>query len=93
MAIQCPKCQFDNPEETLFCGKCGIKFSSPDDLSVKHTETLQAPREDLTTGATFAGRYQIVEATVKKNFTVPFPSETCCDLRSRIYLKISTISY
>ena len=61
MAIKCPKCQFDNPEETLFCGNCGTRFFSPDDLSVKHTETLQAPREELTTGVTFAGRYQIVE--------------------------------
>ncbi|MGD9347779.1 MAG: protein kinase, partial [Candidatus Aminicenantes bacterium] len=61
MTIQCPKCQFDNPDETLFCGKCGIRFSSRDDLSVKHTETLQAPREELTTGAMFARRYQIVE--------------------------------
>jgi serine/threonine protein kinase len=61
MTVQCPKCQFDNPEETLFCGKCGTRISLSDDLSVKHTETLQAPREELTTGATFAGRYQIVE--------------------------------
>ncbi len=61
MAIQCPNCQFDNPEETLFCGKCGTRFASPDDLSIKHTETLQAPREELATGATFARRYQIVE--------------------------------
>jgi hypothetical protein len=28
---------------------------------VEHTETLEAPREELTTGSTFAGRYQIIE--------------------------------
>ncbi|KPJ69992.1 hypothetical protein AMJ44_01555 [candidate division WOR-1 bacterium DG_54_3] len=22
MAIKCPKCHFDNPENTIFCGKC-----------------------------------------------------------------------
>jgi class 3 adenylate cyclase/tetratricopeptide (TPR) repeat protein len=24
--MQCPKCQFQNPEETRFCGECGAKF-------------------------------------------------------------------
>jgi uncharacterized membrane protein YvbJ len=26
----CPECRFDNPEGTLFCGKCGTKFHSPE---------------------------------------------------------------
>ena len=24
--MKCPKCQFENPEEMLFCGKCGAKL-------------------------------------------------------------------
>jgi ribosomal protein L40E len=24
--MKCPKCDFDNPEEIQFCGKCGSKF-------------------------------------------------------------------
>ena len=59
MTITCPKCQFDNPDETVFCGKCGTKFIAEDEIAV--TETLQAPGEELTTGSTFAGRYQIIE--------------------------------
>ncbi len=59
MAIKCPKCQFENPDDTLFCGKCGNKFASPEKVEV--TETLETPKEELTTGSTFAGRYQIIE--------------------------------
>ena len=26
MATKCPKCQFDNPPETIYCGKCGTRI-------------------------------------------------------------------
>ena len=60
MAKKCPNCQFDNPKETLYCGKCGTKFSSPE-LSDFPTTTLHTPLEELTRGTTFAGRYEIIE--------------------------------
>jgi len=59
VAVRCPKCQHENPDETVFCGKCGTKFDSPEEVKV--TETIEAPKEELTTGSTFAGRYQIIE--------------------------------
>ncbi len=58
MTIECPKCQFDNPNDTVFCGKCGTNFDEED---VVHTKTLETPTEELTTGSTFAQRYQIIE--------------------------------
>jgi serine/threonine-protein kinase len=33
----------------------------PEDIQVSPTKTLETPREELTTGSTFAGRYQIIE--------------------------------
>jgi serine/threonine protein kinase/Tfp pilus assembly protein PilF len=68
--MKCPKCQFDNPSDTYFCGKCGTKLSfvqghEPPEFGVVspvvQTETLQAPIRELATGATFAGRYQVIE--------------------------------
>ncbi len=59
MAITCPKCQADNPDTLKFCGDCGTQLLSAEDFSV--TKTIEAPREELTTGSTFAGRYQIIE--------------------------------
>jgi serine/threonine protein kinase/Tfp pilus assembly protein PilF len=32
-----------------------------DKIPIIHTETLETPKEELTTGSTFAGRYQIIE--------------------------------
>ena len=61
MAIKCPKCHFDNPEDTIYCGKCATPLPSSKDISVFQTETLQTPIHELTTGSTFAGRYQIIE--------------------------------
>ncbi|HUU36894.1 MAG TPA: protein kinase, partial [Candidatus Desulfaltia sp.] len=61
MSNKCPKCEFDNPEDTIYCGHCAapLKPSTKDPFVL--TETLRAPREELTTGSTFAGKYQIIE--------------------------------
>jgi serine/threonine-protein kinase len=61
VSTKCPKCQFENPEDTFYCGKCAAPLSSSKDISVSPTETLQTPITELTTGSTFAGRYQIIE--------------------------------
>jgi serine/threonine protein kinase/tetratricopeptide (TPR) repeat protein len=61
VAIKCPKCQTENPEDTFYCGKCATPLPPSKDISVSQTETLQTPVKELTTGSTFAGRYQIIE--------------------------------
>jgi len=59
MSIQCPKCHHENPDDTIYCGKCTTPLKPPEDVEV--TETIETPKEELTTGSTFAGRYQIIE--------------------------------
>ncbi|MGD8538954.1 MAG: protein kinase [Candidatus Aminicenantes bacterium] len=61
MTIECPKCHFENTDDSIYCGKCTTPLKTSDDAPIEHTETLQAPKEDLTSGSTFAGRYQIIE--------------------------------
>ena len=61
MAINCPKCHFDNPEDTIYCGKCATPLRPSEEISISQTETLQTPREKITIGSTFTGRYQIIE--------------------------------
>jgi non-specific serine/threonine protein kinase len=60
MAIKCPKCDSDNPDTLKFCGECGTQLIPTEKISAP-TKTIKAPKEELTTGSTFAGRYQIIE--------------------------------
>ena len=71
--MKCPKCQTENPPESIYCGKCSTRIRGhvsdpeksgrclPDSPQPVVTETMGATREELTTGSTFAGRYQVIE--------------------------------
>lgn len=62
MAVKCPKCHSENPETLKFCGECGTQLiPSSRDIQPEVTETLQTAVRELTTGSTFAGRYQVIE--------------------------------
>ena len=57
----CPKCHFDNPAGTSFCGKCGAHLFPSEKVPISKTETMLAPKQELSVGTTFAGRYHIIE--------------------------------
>jgi len=59
--MKCSKCSFENPDDTLYCGKCAAPLKPSEEISAPLTETLETPKEELTTGSLFAGRYQIIE--------------------------------
>ncbi len=59
--MKCSKCNFENPDDTLYCGKCAAPLKPQEKISAPLTETLETPKEELTTGTLFAGRYQIIE--------------------------------
>jgi serine/threonine-protein kinase len=60
MTIKCPKCHFENPDDTIYRGKRVTPIKLSEEISAP-TETLEIPKEELTTGSTFAGRSQIIE--------------------------------
>jgi len=61
VAVKCPKCQFDNTDTAHFCSNCATQLPPLKEIPVSATETLQTPIKELSTGSTFAGRYQIIE--------------------------------
>jgi serine/threonine protein kinase len=61
VANRCPACRFDNPDTAKFCGECGTALPAGQDRIPSVTETYRAPVRELTTGSTFAGRYQVIE--------------------------------
>jgi len=59
--MKCPSCHFDNPSDTRFCGNCGAPLQASKEIPAMPTETIIAPKKELTSGSTFAGRYQVIE--------------------------------
>ncbi len=61
MGVECPKCNTENTSDSEFCKKCATALPSSKEIPASPTKTLETPTEELTTGSTFAGRYQIIE--------------------------------
>jgi serine/threonine-protein kinase len=61
MAIKCPKCQSENPDTKQFCGDCGTQLTPVEEAHPSFTKTLETSVEELTRGALFAERYEIIE--------------------------------
>ncbi len=87
MSTICPKCQHENPDDSIYCGKCTTPLKPPEKFPVEHTETLQAPREELTTGSTFAGRYQIIEELGRGGMGKVYKTQDT-EIKEKIALKL-----
>jgi serine/threonine-protein kinase len=61
MHIKCPRCHADNPPETKSCQHCGLLLDAADKMPISQTKTIETPIDELTRGATFAERYEIIE--------------------------------
>jgi len=59
--MKCHKCQYENPFDTIYCGKCATPLQSKDDVPFSQTHTLQVPAKALPRGTTFANRYDVLE--------------------------------
>jgi tetratricopeptide (TPR) repeat protein/predicted Ser/Thr protein kinase len=62
--VKCPNCQSENPPESTYCGRCATRIDSPrghEEVRPNVTETIETPSDELVTGSTFAGRYQVIE--------------------------------
>jgi len=59
--MKCPKCETENTPDSQFCKKCAMPLPFSKEMPAPQTETLRTPIKELTTGSTFAGRYQVIE--------------------------------
>lgn len=62
---KCPECLSTNLFNSRFCNKCGAQISRSKKSYVSKTGTIKSAVSELTTGSTFAGRYQIIEELAK----------------------------
>jgi serine/threonine protein kinase/tetratricopeptide (TPR) repeat protein len=59
--VKCPKCSFENPSDTRFCGNCASSLYPSEELSAPPTETLHVVKKELSTGTSFSRRYEVIE--------------------------------
>ncbi len=85
MAIKCPKCHFENPDDTLYCGKCTTPLKPLEEISP--TKTLETPAKGLTKGTTFASKYEVIGELEKGGMGKVYhaqDSKLCCEVAIQV---------
>jgi len=61
MATKCPKCQFDNPTDTRFCGNCAAPLHpTPAKTPEALTKSTGESKRDFANGSIIAAKYRIL---------------------------------
>ena len=72
MAVTCPKCHFENPSETRFCGNCAEPLPG---TQAKPQAAIPQPSKTLAKGSLVAGKYRIDDLLGRGGMGVVYKAE------------------
>lgn len=72
MAVTCPKCHFENPSDTRFCGNCATPLPG---TQAKSFSISPQPSKILAKGTIVAGKYQVDEVMGRGGMGVVYKAE------------------
>jgi TolB-like protein/predicted Ser/Thr protein kinase/cytochrome c-type biogenesis protein CcmH/NrfG len=73
--MKCPKCQYDNPDATNFCGKCGEPLTADARMADSLTKTLETPVQVVKPGTVVAGKCRILEEIGQGGMGIVYKAE------------------
>lgn len=88
MPIKCPKCQFENPDSTRFCGNCYEPLKPSEEVFITDTRTLRTSFKDMNVGKIIAEKYKLLEELGKGGMGIVFKAEQIRPIKRNVALKI-----